>query len=301
LCVGPIVADRLTAIASGARWIFPGGNGTIFAAVAAARGAKVTIAGRVGNDLNGARIRQLLTETGVQTSHLLSVTTQTKVCEIEIDPDGEWRRIGSTADFAYLEVSDVDMLQSAHPQWIHIAGLSSMLRTCEKATIRLIHLFRERGVTLSFGLNPLSKQQRAAVIECVQFGDFVFCNREEFSVLIDRSVKSPQECLPALRGSPFRRCAVTLGAGGAILRVDDDVLLWERSPRLPAVSTLGAGDTFAAAFVVAMARGDRFEVALREAVYAATQSVLYRNWDGGDLADVLPDHSPHARGARTRA
>jgi len=65
---------------------------------------------------------------------------------------------------------------------------------------------------------------------------------------------------------------VTLGAAGAIVIRPDGSLVEAVAPRVEAVDTVGAGDTFVGALVADLATGRILDEAVRRAVVAAALS-----------------------------
>ena len=81
----------------------------------------------------------------------------------------------------------------------------------------------------------------------------------EFETLVGRRLREPIEqeaaAMELVRTGAAERVAVTLGRDGALLATADGV--WRQPPLdVPARGSVGAGDSFVAAMVVALARGD---------------------------------------------
>ncbi|MEY9931157.1 ribokinase [Catenulispora sp. GP43] len=80
------------------------------------------------------------------------------------------------------------------------------------------------------------------------------------------------EELLAARTLPVGALVVTLGADGAIV-LDSEGMLHVPAPRVTAVDTVGAGDTFCGALADSLARGRPLRIAAERAVLAAALSV----------------------------
>ncbi len=125
---------------------------------------------------------------------------------------------------------------------------------------RIVSRLRERGISTSwdFGWNEPLVNDRG-LIDLLDSLDFVFINESEARLYTGSS--SLSESIPEWR----RRKAITilkLGSEGAIwLAPSRDIHV--AAPRVRAVDTTGAGDSFNAGFLVAWMRGKRPEQCLK--------------------------------------
>jgi 6-phosphofructokinase 2 len=85
-------------------------------------------------------------------------------------------------------------------------------------------------------------------------------SRGEFDALVGRRLATPQEqeeaALALVRGGGAEILAVTLGHEGALLATRDGEVLRLPALDVPAVGAVGAGDSFLAAMVLALSRGE---------------------------------------------
>ncbi len=311
LCTGPISIDHLVfeadASVDGHQLRYPSGNGVITSSIIAAMGIPTTIAGRVGDDSNGRVIRDLLQSHGVDVSELhLAPDLQTKIARNVISPHGEWRRESA-------EPAVVPYLTNGRPPsldrftHLHVGGLNGLVRSAPAATRSLIEAGRNCRLAASIGL---SRRNFDADLfnELISAQDVVFCTAYEFRRLTSTESEAPEDVLSSAIASRFESCVITFGALGAIAKWKDTdcyyvsahgcslvharievesqvVRLMEcvKHPLVrastPSVSTVGAGDVFAAVFLAASLSRYAIPDALRAADRAASLSVKDRTWD----------------------
>jgi 6-phosphofructokinase 2 len=117
---------------------------------------------------------------------------------------------------------------------------------------------------------------------------------EEAETLMGRALPTPSATADAAQDLVARGVAgmviMARGAEGSVLAAPG-LRLWVRPPAVPVVSKVGAGDSFAAGFVLGLARGDGPAQALRLGVAAAAAAVMTPGTDlcrGADVARLLP-------------
>jgi sugar/nucleoside kinase (ribokinase family) len=138
--------------------------------------------------------------------------------------------------------------------------------------IRAIEKLRSKGITASwdFGWNePLSNDR--GLIDLIDALDFIFINDAEARLYTGAPTLA--DAIPRWR----ERRAITilkLGREGAVwLRPDRDVFV--AAPKVKAVDTTGAGDSFNAGFLVAWLRGQAPEQCLAAGNQAGAESTRY--------------------------
>jgi len=101
--------------------------------------------------------------------------------------------------------------------------------------------------------------------------DTLVVNEIEAEALCGQVADSPQEAAlagQALRAKGIQRVVVTLGARGAVA-VDANGARHHPAPKVQAVDTTAAGDTFLGALAVALGEGQSFDEAVRLGIRAA--------------------------------
>jgi sugar/nucleoside kinase (ribokinase family) len=102
--------------------------------------------------------------------------------------------------------------------------------------------------------------------------DYVFANVEEL-----KSLYQTQELGPAVQqiAKDTELAAITMGADGAMVVYEGEIVTVPAFPVNPVVDATGAGDLFAAGFLLAIARGQDFEMALRAGCLAASEVISH--------------------------
>ena len=202
----------------------PGGKGANVAVVAKRLGAETEIMAAVGNDAYAAQALENLKREGVYLDAVRRVEAHTGLAFITVSEDGENQiAVASGANAAYAP-SDVPKL------------CSDVLITQFEIPAAVIEAALE-GYTGFVAVN--ASPVRGGVEAILQRADLIIVNEGE----------AAHYDLAAHEGL----VAVTLGAKGAELRKNGDLIAKAVPPKIDVVDTTGAGDAFAAALTVALA------------------------------------------------
>ena len=280
-----------------------GGKGGNQAVAAARLDARVAFVGAIGDDPLAGEARAALAIEGIDLAELSVVLGPTGAALILVDRRGENAiavapganaGLGPeivTSALARLAIGRGDVMLVGHE--IPTATVRAALAAGRAAGARTI-------------LNPAP----AAGIERSLFDlvDVLVPNRVELGQIVTadgrRSGRGPDRGAPPERlastllvvsgeGPAVREAiVVTLGAAGAILVRPDSALLEAVAPRVEAVDTVGAGDTFVGALAADLAGGRTLEDAVGRAVVAAALSTTRPGARGGmptsrELDDAL--------------
>jgi ribokinase len=223
----------------------PGGKGANQAVAAAHLAGSSRMIGAVGADDAGRRMIEALRYAGVDTDAVASVDGQpTGTAVIVVDADGENQIAVCPGANSALDLSGVEF----GPGDPVLAQLEIELSVVLEAARRCDGFF---------ALNAAPARELPA--ELVERSDIVIVNETEFAAL------------PALAGA--RRVAVTYGArGAAILERGERVAFAPAVPTV-AVNSVGAGDAFCAALVLALCGGAEADDALRAACAVGAAAV----------------------------
>jgi ribokinase len=220
-----------------------GGKGANQALAAARLGADVAMIGCVGDDSHGEQALAGLRTAGVDLSGVARGSVPTGTAMIVVADGGENQIVvsaGSNAlvrpDGARLAAADAIICQLEIPDEAVSAAAAAA-----------------RGL---FCLN--AAPVRPVPQDVLERVDLLVVNETEYAAL-----DAPKGALVAL----------TLGARGAVLLRDGAELAQAAAPAVEAVDTVGAGDTFCAALVVALLSGRSPENALAWACLAAAFAV----------------------------
>jgi ribokinase len=248
----------------------PGGKGGNQAVAAARLGARVVMIGRVGEDANGATLRAGLEAEGIDCGALgASSTAPTGVALIVVDDaggnsivivagsNGELTPADIARNEAVLAAADVIVCQLETPPETVAAALAAAHRLGKTAI-----------------LNP-APTTGPLPAEWLPLVDYLIPNEVEAAALTGLPIRSPQDAAAAalaLRRQGARNVVITLGAAGVLAALTGDPVHFE-APRVTAIDTTAAGDTFIGAFAAQLAQRAPVAEALRFAQQAAALSV----------------------------
>jgi ribokinase len=214
-----------------------GGKGANQAVAAARLGARVRMNGCVGSDRFSEFAQKLMRGTGVDTSPVFGVGTDTGLALITVADSGENQIIVLPGANAHLGPEDVDLGEHDGV----LCQLEIPIETVAAAA---------RAAEGIFCLN--AAPAKPVPVEVLGRADLVVVNRYE---------------LDALPEAP-RLTALTLGEEGAVLLEDGEEVARARPPKVNAVDGTGAGDAFTAGLVVSLLEERDREDALRRACAA---------------------------------
>jgi len=254
-----------------------GGAPANFACHAARLGGDVTMLSAVGNDMRGAEAVTILRGFGVETTLVQRIADAiTGSVGVSVDAAGKpsfeihagsaWDLIDWT-DALEAKLSEVDAIYF---------GTLGQRGAVSRATIRrAMELARERGILRVLDVNLRSPFYDAALIrESIAHASVLKLSDEELSevatacgIALDTKPEATLRSLLTRFG--LHLVVMTRGAEGALFVSPNGVI---DQPGIPTkvVDTVGAGDSFTAAFVLGILRGDAPEVLLQKACEIAS-------------------------------
>ncbi|MEI5100025.1 ribokinase [Streptomyces sp. PmtG] len=241
---------------------FPGGKGANQAVAAARAGATVSMIGAVGTDAFGTQLRTALDHSGVDTDLLRTVEGATGTAHIVVDDEGGNAIVvvpGANAALTALSHGDEALIASA-------GLLLLQLETPLEGVTAAARYARERGVRTV--LTPAPAQ--ALPPELLAATDLLIPNEHEAATLTGAA--DPRAAARALLDR-VPEVVVTLGADGSLYAARGAEPVTVPAPRVTAVDTTGAGDTFVGALATALGEGRPMPDALAWASTAAALSV----------------------------
>jgi fructokinase len=277
LAVGEVLMEFRRADADGevalpGTWHGPfcSGAPAIFASVAARLGARVGLAGAVGADAFGRTLRERLRRDGVDPTALIEDPgLSTAVAMVAYDDSGGRDFFFSVRGSAALAVDPAAAADAARgASWIHVSGSSIGFGDPLAATVEAaVEAGLSQGARLSLDPNlrpdsPAEARERTARL--ARRASVVFPSPGELSALGLTTAE--------LMSGGALVCA-TLGAAGVEIHAAGDEPVTRGAPAVDEVDPTGAGDSFAAAFVAALARGEEPVRAAEAACAVAAHSV----------------------------
>jgi ribokinase len=237
---------------------FAGGKGANQSVALARAGATVFHAGRVGTD--GAWVVDQLRPFGVDTSLIvIDAERRTGSAFIQVDPTGQNAIV---LDGGANHAITHDQIESTLAQFG--PGDVLLLQNELNDVPTLIRAAKQRGLTIAFNPAPMTDAVRDYPLDLI---DTLIVNEIEAEALAGTSDPSA-----ALRRLPGRHRYLTLGERGAIA-FDGQAEFTAAAPRVDAVDTTAAGDTFIGFCLASRLREESVERSMALACRAAALCV----------------------------
>ncbi|SEI16909.1 ribokinase [Pseudomonas asplenii] len=248
----------------------PGGKGANQAVAAARLGAQVSMVGCVGDDAYGQQLRDALLVEGIDCQAVTAVDGVSSGVALIVVDDSSQNAIvivaGGNGCLTTEVVKGFDaVLQAAD---VIICQLEVPLETVGYALKR----GRELGKTVILNPAPASAPLPADWYASI---DYLIPNESEASALSGLSVDSQATAEAAatrLMAAGAGKVIITLGAQGSLF-ADGQGFTHFPAPKVQALDTTAAGDTFVGGFAAALAAGKSEAEAIRFGQVAAALSV----------------------------
>ena len=223
---------------------FPGGKGANQAVAAARMGGNVSMFGAIGADEPGQMCLSALKQSGVNVDAVVTVSSPTSTALVMVEHSGENQIVVADGanqhaafDAAQISAADAVIVQFEIPE--------SVIVEVGKAA---------KGI---FCVNAAPVRELSD--ELASLIDVLIVNEHEYAQL----------------GEPKSGLViVTAGAKEVVAYQNGEVVAKSQPPKVEALDTVGAGDTFVGAFVVAYASGKTIPDALDLACAASALSTL---------------------------
>jgi ribokinase len=258
-----------TVVGSMARFS-PGGKGANQAVAAARLGADVRMVGCVGDDDFGRQLLAALRAEGVNIDALRVVPqVPTGLAMITVDAHGE--NLITVAPGANHQVGPPDVAAAG------AADRDILVISAEIPAPAIVQALAQPGPTI-LNLAPAPQDPAALVAAGGQELEWLVVNESEAAAVLGRPVDGLADAARAateLIAQGPRHAVVTAGAHGAALASADSPVsaVTIEGFRVPAVDTVGAGDTFVGALAVALAAGVPAPEAIKAAAAAGAAAV----------------------------
>lgn len=236
---------------------FAGGKGFNQSMALARAGAAVSHAGCIGSD--GLWLRDRLAAAGAEVTHLQVVDTPTGHAIINVTPDAQ----NSIVLYGGAN-QQVTPEQAARTLAAFAPGDVLLLQNEISAMPEIMRQAQARGLQVVFNPAPMDARVPAYPLDAVTC---LLLNEVEGAQLA--GAEAPDAILAALRRRfPTMTVILTLGPDG-VLASDGGAPVHVAAPRVKAVDTTAAGDTFTGFYLAERLRGAPFAEALRTACRAA--------------------------------
>jgi ribokinase len=245
--------------------------GRTFAQVAGGKGGNQAVAAaRLGADANGAQLRAGLEAEGIDCAAVETGREATGVALIVVDDASQNAIVivaGSNGEVTPDTIARHEAVLAAAD--VVIYQLETPLDTVQAA----LTTARRLGKTVILNPAPATGPLPAEWLPLI---DYLIPNELEAATLTGLPVGSPEEAATAaavLRAAGARNVLVTLGPRGVQAALEGAAPALYDAPKVKAVDTTAAGDTFIGGFAAQLAQGASVDAAIRFAQRAAALSV----------------------------
>ena len=221
-----------------------GGKGANQAVAAARLGAEVRLVGATGNDADGREMRRALEQAGVDVSAVQTVPEPTGTALIVVDAHGENAIVVCPGANASID-----------PGAVRVPAGEAVLAQLEVGDDVLVAAAAQATGLFVLNASPVRRLPESVLRRV----DLLIVNETEYRQM------------PESHDVPL--LALTLGADGAVLFERGTEVARAAGIASVVRSTVGAGDAFAAALVIGIARGDSPSVALHRACAVGAAAV----------------------------
>lgn len=214
-----------------------GGQMATAMAACAGFGLKTAYFGSAGHDHNGRLILSELAARGVDISRVLTRECANRFAVITVDEtSGERIVLWDRDDRLNIARDEIDPALIANARLVHVDDED------QEAAIATALIARQAGIPVTSDIDRIT-DRTADLIAAVSIPIFA----EHVPTAITGK-SDMRRALQALRRTHQGMLCVTLGPGGAMMLVGDE-LVSEPAVEITAVDTTGAGDVFRAAFI----------------------------------------------------
>lgn len=240
---------------------FAGGKGLNQSLSLARAGANVYHAGCIGQD--GGMLRDILDESGVDTSYLHCVDCKNGHAIIQVSDKGDNCIIICAGSNACIDESLVDSVLSDFGE-----GDIVVLQNEISCVPYIIEKAYEKGMCVVFNPSPID-----ATVLSIDLGKLSYVLLNETEARQISGADSAEQALELLCGRyPKLKIVLTLGARGCIFAFGDKRVR-QAAFEAQVVDTTAAGDTFTGYFVTQISRGESCERAIRVASAASAIAI----------------------------
>jgi ribokinase len=227
--------------------VIPGGSAGNFARAAAREGAEVRFVGCVGNDLVGDLLVRSLQVQGIETM-VKRVDRQSGTILSLVKEDGKTMICSRGANDG-LDSTWIEKVFLRNADHLHLSGYSFLSTAQRGSTHRAIEIARSLDFTISIDPPPANLIRNFGVpafLAEISTADFIFPNLEEGMILSGE--ESKKEIVDIL-AEGFPLGVLTLGEAGSLAWHGKERDRYVSDP-ITAIDATGAGDAFAAGFVL---------------------------------------------------
>ena len=283
LCVGDIMLDVSAVIGSS---ILPGvetratistqggGAAANVASWLSVSGTPAYLIARVGDDAAGQTVLAELDKYGVEHSQTIIPDVNTGVVIVLVDALGERTMFPDSGANSGLSLADLPPLDEITA--VYLSGYPLVNPKSREGALDILRSVKERGLPVIFDpstVGVLLEVGLSQVRDWLALVDVVILNEEEAHFLSGK--KNPIEAAAELlKSTPL--VVIKRGGNGALAQARGSSVVQISAIEAVVVDTTGAGDAFAAGFILVWANGGELVDALNNGAALAAKCVAIR-------------------------
>ncbi len=242
-----------------------GGSATNAAVWAATQNLEVGLVARIGDDQTGKIILEELKIPNLNLNLVKTNGVASGSCAILIDATGERTMFPDPGANVFLTSEDIPKDWFKQAEIIHISAYSLLRKNTKKAIGEIIKIAKENGLKTSVDVassQPLIDNDGFDALQELALWDFLFANKDEAEVLGDiTKIKSLCKNLVLKQGSK------------ETLWITDNSEIKEVPEKVEVKDLIGAGDAFAAGFLVSVINKETPQNTLKNANQLGAKAV----------------------------
>jgi len=245
---------------------FPGGGASNFAVACSRLGVPTGFIGCIGDDYFGRLLLENFRKEHVDTSHIKVAKNKNTGFIIAIsDMEGKYYMVANRGANLELKPENIDEKYISNAKLVH--GSSLRVEIAESLGFKAKKLGVLSSIDIGAELTHLKKER---ILKILENFDFIFLNKTSYKLIF--GVEPTSRALLDYFPKNSKVLAVTLGKRGAVV-CDGKRVVQVPAVKVKVVDTVGAGDAFAAAFLVYFIETDNLETALKYAMAEAAIKV----------------------------
>jgi ribokinase len=244
-----------------------GGKGANQAVMASRLGAKVSMVNTLGDDVFGDTTIKNFSEQGIDTTFIARVSGASGVAPIWVEPSGTNRIICVPGANNAMTTQQAEQAISSLSNAKVVIG---QLEIPQEVTSAAFRKARELGITTILNPAPFAPLSSELISLC----DWIIPNETEFAGL-NPDGKQPDDEFEISKVAKILGCnfVVTLGEKGAAYTDNNGKVIYVSAPKVNAIDSTGAGDSFVGAFAFGLASGFEVDKSVRLGCACASDSV----------------------------
>ena len=249
-----------------------GGKGANQALAVHLSGGEVNLMGCVGGDSVGEEYKRYLQEKGVGSDYLMtSPTNRTGSAFITVDDSGENSIIVNSGSNSDLRANHID----ENIDIIKTSEIMLLQQEIPASTIQHACMIGKKcGLTIIMNPSPLKPSFDIKQFPC----DILILNEIEAQQLSGKD--NPIESFEVFDSFGVETVIITRGAQTVLYKHLTDPIKQFQPPKVQAIDTVGAGDTFAGTFAASLLRNESLHNSIQFASVAASISVTKKGAQG---------------------